>query len=209
MAVANQDLALAEAASGYEAIKKAVTTILDSVGENPRREGLLNTPSRVARMYTELLSGYFMDHTELINGALFDPEGVLYEEMIVVTGIDFSSLCEHHMLPFTGRAHVAYVPKGRVLGLSKIPRVVEMFSRRLQLQERMTQQIADLLMEGLQPMGVGVVVDGVHSCATMRGVKKTNVCMTTSAMTGVFRESEKTRTEFLEHIRRASSGKDF
>jgi GTP cyclohydrolase IA len=201
----NSDLSLRDTSRGYESIKEAVTSILVGVGENPNREGLVKTPGRVARMYMELLAGYFADPADVINGAMFDPEGVTYQEMIVVTGIDFSSLCEHHLLPFIGQAHIAYIPSERVVGLSKIPRVVEMFSRRLQLQERMTQQIANMLTESLDPLGVGVVVDGVHSCASMRGIKKANARMTTSAMTGVFKESDRTRAEFLEHIRRSSA----
>jgi GTP cyclohydrolase IA len=212
MTINRQELALVETialpgrvtSSGQDAIERAVASILKAVGENPDREGLKKTPARVARMFTELLSGYGIDPAELINGAMFDPEGVTYSEMIVVTGIDYSSLCEHHMLPVVGQAHVAYIPSERVIGLSKIPRIVDMFARRLQLQERMTQQIADFLMTTLDPIGVGVVVEGNHSCATLRGVKKANTRMTTSAMTGAFKDSEKTRTEFLAHLSRAS-----
>lgn len=181
------------------AIEKAVRDILISVGEDPDRDGLVGTPDRVARSYGELLSGYHMNPDTLINNALFDVE---YQEMVVVQDIDFHSLCEHHMLPFYGRAHVAYIPKKKVIGLSKIPRIVDMFSRRLQVQERMTQQIAEFVQEVIDPDGVGVVVEGLHMCAMMRGVKKANSWMTTSAMLGAFRESEKTRAEFMAHLQR-------
>ena len=182
-------------------IEDAVREILTSVGEDPEREGLLRTPDRVARMYGELLAGYHVDPSALVNDALFDVE---YDEMIVVKDIEFFSLCEHHMLPFYGRAHVAYIPKDKVIGLSKIPRIVEMFARRLQVQERMTQEIAMLLDEVLEPQGVGVVVEGAHMCSMMRGVKKESARMVTSAMLGTFKESPKTRNEFMEHLRRDS-----
>jgi GTP cyclohydrolase IA len=161
----------------------------------------LNTPGRVSRMYEELTAGYHVDPERLINGALFD---VQYNEMVVVRDIDYYSLCEHHMLPFLGRAHVAYIPNGKVIGLSKIPRIVEMFARRLQVQERMTQQIAEFLDETLHPQGVAVVVQGMHMCAAMRGVKKANARMSTSAMLGVFKEDHNARTEFFEHINRSN-----
>jgi GTP cyclohydrolase I len=181
------------------AIETAVRDILKSVGEDPERDGLLKTPDRVARMYGELLEGYTTDPDKLINGALFEVE---YSEMVLVRDIEFYSLCEHHMLPFIGRAHVAYMPQGKVLGLSKIPRVVDMFARRLQVQERMTTQIAEFLMEVLEPCGVGVVVEGTHMCSMMRGVKKANARMVTSALLGSFRENEKTRAEFLSLVQR-------
>jgi GTP cyclohydrolase I len=181
-------------------IESAVREILLSAGEDPQREGLLNTPSRVARMYRELLSGYTVDPTALINGALFQAE---YDEMIVVRDIEFGSLCEHHMLPFIGHVHVAYVPRERILGLSKIPRVVDMFAQRLQVQERLTRQIADFLVEVIQPQGVAVVIEALHMCAAMRGVKKTQARMQTSAMLGVFKRNQKTRAEFMAHISRA------
>ena len=180
-------------------VEEAVREILTSVGEDPAREGLRNTPARVSRMYAELLAGYRVDPAALINGALFDED---YDEMVVVRDIEFTSVCEHHLLPFIGHVHVAYVPQGKVIGLSKLPRIVEMFARRLQLQERMTRQIADFVNEALQPQGVGVVVESVHLCTMMRGVKKANARMVTSAMLGVFRDNPKTRAEFLEHIRR-------
>ena len=183
-----------------DTILEAVATILRAVGEDPERDGLLKTPERVARMYCELLAGYRMDPEKLINNAVFDVE---YDEMVLVTDIEFYSLCEHHMLPFVGRAHVAYIPRDKVLGLSKIPRIVDMFARRLQVQERMTQQIANFLMDVLDPLGVGLVVEGAHMCAMMRGVKKANARMVTSTMLGVFRDNEKTRAEFLSHVQRS------
>ena len=160
-------------------IEFAVQNILMNIGEDPEREGLLKTPNRVARMYDELTSGYHVDPVKLINGAVFTVD---YDEMVVVKDIDFFSMCEHHMLPFYGRAHVAYIPNGKVVGLSKIPRIVEMFARRLQIQEQMTSQIANFIDETLQPQGVAVVVEGAHMCAMMRGVKKANTKMTTSKM---------------------------
>jgi len=182
-------------------IETATTDILNAVGEDPNREGLLNTPKRVARMYEELLSGYRTDPVKLINNALFDVE---YDDMVIVKDIEFSSLCEHHMLPFIGYAHVAYIPHGRVIGLSKIPRIVDMFARRLQVQERMTRQIADFLTEVLNPLGVAVVVEGKHMCSMVRGVKKHDSSMTTSAMLGAFRENKSTRNEFMAHLGNAS-----
>src|SRR5689334_15188442 len=184
-------------------IEGAVETILSNIGEDPQREGLLNTPSRVAKMYAELTAGYHIDPRALINDAVFTVD---YDEMVVVKDIDFNSLCEHHMLPFMGRVHVAYIPNGRVIGLSKIPRIVEMFARRLQVQERMTVQIADFIDEALHPQGVAVVAEGVHLCSVMRGVKKANAKMITSAMRGVFRSDSKTRAEFMAHVHRSSDG---
>jgi GTP cyclohydrolase I len=183
-----------------EQIEEAVQTILHEIGEDPQREGLRNTPSRVAKMYAELTAGYYIDPAALIGDAIFTVD---YDEMVMVKDIDFSSLCEHHMLPFMGRVHVAYIPNGKVIGLSKIPRIVEMYARRLQVQERMTVQIADLLDAALQPLGVAVVAEGVHLCSVMRGVKKANAKMITSAMRGVFRSDPKTRAEFMGHVDRA------
>jgi len=183
-----------------ESAKQAVHSLLQAVGEEPEREGLRNTPDRVARMYSELLSGYRADPEKIINGALFN---INYDEMVLVRDIEFYSLCEHHMLPFLGRAHVAYLPAGKVIGLSKIPRMVDMYARRLQVQERMTRQIADFLQEYLEPQGVAVVVEAVHLCSMMRGVKKHDARMTTSAMHGAFRANLATRQEFLEHISRS------
>ena len=154
---------------GNGRVEAAVHEILTEIGEDPERQGLLGTPERVHRMYTELTAGYHVDPDRLINGAIFD---VAYSEMVVVKDIPFYSLCEHHLLPFFGQAAVAYIPRGRVIGLSKIPRVVEMYSRRLQVQERLTQQIADFLQERLEPQGVGVVIEATHLCAVMRGVRK-------------------------------------
>jgi GTP cyclohydrolase I len=183
-------------------IQSAISCILQAVGENPGRDGLKRTPERVARMYTELLAGYHADPIKVVNDAIFE---VKYDEMVVVRDIEFYSLCEHHLLPFMGHAHVAYIPKGRVLGLSKIPRIVDIFARRLQVQERMTRQIADLIQEMLQPMGVAVVVEGLHLCMMMRGVQKHSARMTTSAMHGAFRTNLATRQEFLENIGRGTA----
>ena len=182
-------------------IEHSVGKILEAVGEDPEREGLQRTPHRVAKAYGELLSGYRTDPEQLINGAIF---GVEYDDMVVVRDIEYYSLCEHHMLPFLGRAHVAYIPNEKVIGLSKIPRIVDMFARRLQIQERLTRQIADFINEILEPKGVAVVMDGVHMCSMMRGVKKHESSMTTSAMQGCFRDSDKTRREFMAHISRNS-----
>jgi len=181
-------------------IECAVRTILESIGEDVTRPGLVRTPERIARMYQELTAGYHVDPDKLINDAIFE---VAYDEMVIVRDIDYYSLCEHHMLPFMGRAHVGYIPDGRVIGLSKIPRVVEMYARRLQIQEQMTQQIAHFLLDVLKPQGVGVVVEGYHLCAAMRGVKKNNARMVTSAMLGSFKRNQSTRSEFLENIGRS------
>ena len=181
-----------------ESIETAVRDILANVGEDPGRQGLLGTPDRVARMYDEVLGGYAVNLEKLVNGALFD---VAYDEMIVVRDIEFYSMCEHHMLPFFGKAHVAYIPTDKVIGLSKIPRIVDMFARRLQVQERMTRQIAETIEEILQPLGVAVVVEGQHMCSMMRGVKKAQATMATSAMLGCFKTSAKTRSEFMNHLR--------
>ncbi|MFV9505034.1 MAG: GTP cyclohydrolase I FolE [Oscillochloridaceae bacterium umkhey_bin13] len=183
-------------------IEEAVRAILGGIGEQPEREGLLKTPSRVAKMYAELTAGYHIDPDALINDAIFSVD---YNEMVLVKSIDFYSLCEHHMLPFMGQVHVAYIPNGKVVGLSKIPRIVEMFARRLQVQERMTVQIADFINYYLEPQGVAVVAEGVHMCSVMRGVKKANASMVTSAMRGVFHDDPKTRAEFMAHIGRSRS----
>jgi GTP cyclohydrolase IA len=182
---------------GNDAIEQSVRVILENIGEDSQREGLLRTPSRVAKMYAELTAGYHIDPQALINGAVFSVD---YDEMVMVKDIDFSSLCEHHMLPFMGRIHVAYIPNGKVIGLSKIPRIVEMFARRLQVQERLTVQIADFLDQALEPRGVAVVAEGVHMCSVMRGVKKANAKMITSAMRGAFRSDPRTRAEFMGHV---------
>ena len=195
--------AAAELFSGVGVVKPeieaAVHQLLQAFGEDACREGLERTPERVARMYDELLAGYRVDPFKLINEALFDVD---YEDMVIVRDIEFYSLCEHHLLPFIGRAHVAYLPNGKVVGLSKIPRVVDLFARRLQVQERMTRQIADFLEAAIHPHGVAVVVEGLHLCSKIRGVKKANARMVTSAMCGSFKENEITRNEFLNHISR-------
>jgi GTP cyclohydrolase I len=185
--------------SGAEA---AILQLLTSLGENPSREGLAQTPRRVARMYLELLSGYHVNTEQMVNGAMFNIAD--YDQMVIIRDIEFYSLCEHHMLPFLGRVHVAYIPKGKVIGLSKIPRVVEMYARRLQVQERMTRQIADFLHDLLEPLGVAVVVEAMHLCSMMRGIRKHDARMTTSAMHGAFRNNMATRQEFLENISRGS-----
>ena len=191
----------AEACSGD--IECATRDILQAIGEDVNREGLLNTPARVSRAYAELTAGYHVDPVRLINDALFD---VSYDEMVIVRDIDFYSLCEHHLLPFLGQVNVGYVPDGKVIGLSKIPRIVEMFARRLQVQERMTQEIAEFLDETLHPLGVAVVAEGLHMCAAMRGVKKANARMATSAMLGSFKKSQTTCNEFFGHIGRDHVG---
>jgi GTP cyclohydrolase IA len=183
-------------------IQRAVASILQAVGENPERDGLKRTPERVARMYAELLSGYRTDPISVVNDAIFE---VKYDEMVIVRDVEFYSLCEHHLLPFMGRVHVAYIPNGKVLGLSKIPRIVDLFARRLQVQERMTRQISDLIHDLLHPQGVAVVVEALHLCMMMRGVQKHNARMTTSAMHGAFRSNLATRQEFLENIGRGTS----
>jgi GTP cyclohydrolase I len=196
------DERLAAGKVNAEEIQKAVSSILQAVGENPEREGLKRTPERVARMYAELLSGYKADPIAVVNDAIFD---VKYDEMVIVRDVEFYSLCEHHILPFMGRVHVAYIPDGKVIGVSKIPRIVEIFARRLQVQERMTREIADLIRDLLHPQGVGVVVEALHLCMMMRGVQKHNARMTTSAMHGAFRSNLATRQEFLENIGRGTS----
>ena len=187
----------------FDAARNSIAELIKAVGEDPEREGLKNTPERVARMYSELLNGYRGDPEKFINGALFN---ISYDEMVIVRDIEFYSLCEHHMLPFIGRAHVAYIPAGKVIGLSKIPRIVDMFARRLQVQERMTRQIADFISDLLKPQGVAVVVEAMHLCSMMRGVKKHDARMTTSAMHGAFRANLATREEFLNNIARERVG---
>ena len=185
-----------------KAIQESIRNILTAVGERPDRDGLKYTPRRVARMYAELLDGYRIDPLAMINGAIFN---IQYDEMVIVRDIEFFSLCEHHMLPFMGRVHVAYLPDGKVIGLSKIPRIVDMYAHRLQVQERMTRQIADFLRDLLHPQGVAVVVEAMHLCSMMRGVKKHNARMTTSAMHGAFRSNLATRQEFLDNISRGAT----
>lgn len=178
-------------------LEDTVRSILKLIGEKPEREGLEQTPRRVAKAWEFLTSGYGQDVREVVNKAVFTEK---YDEMVIVKDIDFFSLCEHHMLPFYGKAHIAYIPNGKIIGLSKIPRIVEVFSRRLQVQERMTQQIAETLFSVLQPDGVAVVIEARHLCMMMRGVEKQNSVATTSAMLGSFREDERTRNEFLKLI---------
>jgi GTP cyclohydrolase I len=182
-------------------VREAVTTILASVGEDPERDGLRDTPARVARMYADLLEGYQQNLEQVVNGARFE---VVYGdgEMILATGIRFESMCEHHMLPFTGVAHVAYVPTDRVIGLSKIPRIVDMFAHRLQIQERLTNEIADGLADSIGAAGVMVIVEGEHSCASLRGVKKHGLIMTTTAQRGSFRTDRGLRDEFYRLLGR-------
>jgi len=177
--------------------------LLLAVGEDPEREGLQRTPERVARMYEELLAGYRTDPVAMVNGAIFESD---YKNIVLVRDIEFYSLCEHHMLPFTGKAHVAYIPNGKIIGLSKIPRLVEMYARRLQVQERMTQQIGEALEEILHPRGVAVIVEGAHMCAMMRGVKQAETSMVTSDMLGAFESDSKLRDEFLSHLNREKTG---
>jgi GTP cyclohydrolase IA len=185
------------------AVEQAVRQILTEMGEDPDRPGLVGTPDRVHRMYAELTAGYHVNPDRLVNGAIFE---VAYSEMVVVRDIPFYSLCEHHLLPFFGSAAVAYIPRGRVIGLSKIPRIVEMYARRLQIQERMTQQIADFLDERLAPQGVGVVIEANHLCAVMRGIRKPGTLMTTAHVLGLFRTRDRTRAEFYSHLQRRPPG---
>jgi GTP cyclohydrolase I len=178
-------------------VANAVAHILRAVGEDPEREGLRNTPERVARMYEEILAGYMVDPVALLNNALFDVD---YREMVVVGNIDFWSMCEHHLLPIFGKADVGYVPRDKVVGLSKIPRVVDAFARRLQVQERMTRQIAELLWDLINPLGVGVVIRATHLCTSMRGAMKANAHMRTACLMGTFLSDAKTRDEFLNSV---------
>ncbi|MDD2237500.1 MAG: GTP cyclohydrolase I FolE [Kiritimatiellae bacterium] len=171
---------------------------LKSLGEDPEREGLLDTPVRVEETWKYLTRGYRQNIDEVLNGAIFN---VKENHMIIVKDIEIYSLCEHHMLPFFGKCHIGYIPNGRVLGVSKLARIADMFARRLQIQERLTNQIAEVIMNRLEPVGVGVVIEAKHLCMMMRGVEKQNSCMITSAMLGNFRRSAATRNEFLEHLR--------
>jgi GTP cyclohydrolase IA len=177
-----------------------VSRMLRLLGEDPDRDGLVRTPMRVAQSLEFLTAGHRQDLREILNDALFEVE---YAEMVIVRGIDFFSLCEHHMLPFYGKAHVAYLPRKRVVGLSKLPRIVDMYARRLQVQERMTSDIATAIFQAVEPYGVGVVIEAKHLCMMMRGVEKQNSETVTSAMLGTFKDDPKTRTEFLDLIRRA------
>src|SRR5215468_1185582 len=179
-------------------MQELIKNLLVELGEDPNREGLLNTPKRVAKAYDFLTSGYRADINQVLNNALFTVD---YSEMVIVKDIDFYSLCEHHLLPFFGKCHVAYIPSNRVIGLSKIPRLVDVFSRRLQVQERLTNQIAETIRDKIAPLGVAVVMEATHLCMSMRGVEKQNSVALTSAMIGVFRDNARTRMEFLELIK--------
>ena len=180
-------------------VEESIREILAFVGEDPKREGLEKTPERVAKMYEFLTKGYHEDVEAVLNKAVFTER---YSEMVIVRDINFFSLCEHHLVPFYGKCHIAYIPKGKIIGLSKLPRIVEVFARRLQVQERLTQQIADTLFTYLKPLGVGVVMEARHLCMMMRGVEKQDSVATTSAMLGSFRDDVKTRSEFLTLIDR-------
>ncbi|MEI7812067.1 MAG: GTP cyclohydrolase I FolE [Ignavibacteria bacterium] len=184
-------------AINHEVIESHVKAMLEELGEDPGREGLLKTPYRVAKSYEFLTRGYRQDIRTILNGAVFEEK---YDEMVVVKDIDFFSMCEHHLLPFFGKVHVAYIPDGKIVGLSKIPRIVEVFSRRFQVQERMTQEIADTIKEALNPKGVAVVSEARHMCMMMRGVEKQNSAATASAMHGLFKKDARTRAEFLDLI---------
>jgi len=183
---------------GSDPLEGAIHILLREVGEDPQREGLLRTPGRVARSLRFLTSGYQQELDKVLNGALFP---VAYDEMVIVKDIEVFSLCEHHLLPFFGKCHVAYIPNQKVIGLSKIPRVVDVFAKRLQIQERLTTQIAEALMERIKPQGVGVIIEAKHLCMIMRGVEKQNSVAVTSHMTGIFRDCELTRAEFLRLVR--------
>jgi GTP cyclohydrolase IA len=187
--------------AGSDSVADAIRGILRDLGENPGREGLAKTPARVAQSFRFLTQGYHQDVDKILNGALYS---VSYDEMVIVKDIEIFSLCEHHLLPFFGRCHVAYVPTDKVIGLSKIPRLVDMFARRLQVQERLTTQIAEVIMDKIHPQGVGVVIEARHLCMIMRGVEKQNSIAVTSSMLGVFRDCDQTRAEFLRLIRERS-----
>jgi len=180
-------------------LHEVIEQLLRLVGEDPSRDGLMKTPERVAKMFNFLTKGYTQDIDEVLNDALFP---IKYDEMVIVKDIDFFSLCEHHLVPFFGKCHIAYLPDKKVIGLSKLPRIVEVFSRRLQVQERLTQQIAETLQEKIKPQGVAVVMEAQHLCMMMRGVEKQNATAITSAMLGGFRTRRETREEFLELIKR-------
>ena len=182
-------------------MQELIARLLSELGEDPAREGLRDTPKRVEKALRFLTGGYTADIDEVINNALFTVD---YSEMVIVKDIDFYSLCEHHLLPFFGKCHVAYIPNGRVVGLSKVPRIVDIFARRLQVQERLTSQIAETILEKVKPIGVGVVLEAAHLCMSMRGVEKQNSVAVTSAMLGTFRSDPRTRSEFLELIKRRS-----
>jgi GTP cyclohydrolase I len=196
--IANTDKIDMRAPASIEDIEPTIRKLLNQLGENPDRNGLQETPRRVAKALTYLTQGYLQDIDTLLNDALFP---IQYDEMVIVKDIDFYSLCEHHLLPFFGKCHVGYIPRKQVVGLSKVPRIVDMFSRRLQVQERLTVQIAHTIQEKLNPHGVGVVMEARHLCMSMRGVEKQNTGAVTSEMLGVFRKQQQTRDEFLKLIR--------
>ena len=181
-----------------EKIAELTKLLLKEIGEDPDREGLIKTPSRVSKAWSFFSRGYNQNVDEIINGAIFNENA---KDMVVVRDVEFFSLCEHHLIPFFGKAHVAYIPNGKVVGLSKIPRIIDMFSRRLQVQERLTRQIAETIQDVLEPIGVAVIMEGQHMCMQMRGVEKQNSLTTTSSMLGKFRQSDRTRAEFLSIIR--------
>jgi GTP cyclohydrolase IA len=187
-----------ESAASPDVLEETVHTMIRELGEDPGREGLLRTPQRVAKSMRYLTSGYRQNVDEVLNGALFS---VSYDEMVIVKNIEVFSLCEHHLLPFFGRCHIAYIPTAKVIGLSKLPRLVDVFARRLQVQERLTTQIAEIIMQKINPMGVGVIIEAKHLCMIMRGVEKQNSVAVTSTMLGVFRNSQQTREEFLSLVR--------
>lgn len=185
----------------FEVLENNVKNILSEIGEDVNREGLKRTPHRVAKAYEFLTQGYHKKIEDVLNGAIFTER---YDEMVIVKDIDFYSMCEHHLLPFYGKVHIAYIPNGKIVGLSKIPRIVDVFARRLQVQERMTQEIADTIEEFLSPRGVAIVVEAYHMCMMMRGVQKQNSITTTSAMHGIFKDDARTRSEFLNLISQKS-----
>ena len=180
-----------------EKIADLTKLLLKEIGEDPNREGLIKTPSRVSKAWSFFSVGYNQDVDEIINDAIFNEDA---KDMVVVRDVEFFSLCEHHLIPFFGKAHVAYIPNGKVVGLSKIPRIIDMYSRRLQVQERLTRQIAETIQDVLEPIGVAVIMEGQHMCMQMRGVEKQNSLTTTSSMLGKFRQSDRTRAEFLSII---------
>ena len=185
--------------TNHDTLEQITRNLLKEIGENPDREGLLKTPSRVAKTWKLISKGYNQNLEDIINNAIFEEDA---KDMIIVRDIEFFSLCEHHLLPFFGKAHVGYIPSGKIVGLSKIPRIIDMFARRLQVQERLTHQIADAIMNAIDPLGVAVVMEGRHMCMQMRGVEKQNSFASTSAMLGQFRKSSETRSEFLSIINR-------
>ena len=185
----------------HDKLREVIHSLLEEIGEDPTREGLLKTPSRVARSWRFFSEGYGQNLDDIINNAIFHEEA---KDMVIIRDVEFFSLCEHHLLPFFGKTHVGYIPNGKVIGLSKVPRIIDMFSRRLQIQERLTRQIAETIQIVLDPIGVAVVMEGRHMCMQMRGVEKQNSLATTSSMLGKFRESDRTRSEFLAIIGRES-----